>query len=118
MLNTLWHLRLGTEGAFTQSVLRGVIRRRLGYLINKKCFFIKKMTILRGLFCPSVNATLKMKLKEKDEAARREVFWVFLSKRMLSSFAAESAKENLGSKNLKINILFGNGKSQTSFVVH
>ena len=27
------------KGAFTQSVLSGVIRRRLGYLINKKCFF-------------------------------------------------------------------------------
>ena len=26
------------EGAFTQSVLR----RRLGYLINKKCFLLKK----------------------------------------------------------------------------
>ena len=30
------------NGAFTQSVLRGVIRRRLGYVINKKYFFIKK----------------------------------------------------------------------------
>ena len=47
-----------SKGAFTQSILRGVIRRRLGYLINKKCFFIKKTTILRGVFCPSVNATL------------------------------------------------------------
>ena len=27
------------EGAFTQSVLRGVIRRRLGYVIDKKYFF-------------------------------------------------------------------------------
>ena len=27
------------KGAFTQSVLRGVIRHRLGYLINKKYFF-------------------------------------------------------------------------------
>ena len=27
------------QGAFTQSVLHGVIHRRLGYLINKKCFF-------------------------------------------------------------------------------
>ena len=27
------------KGAFTQSVLCGVIRRRLGYLINKKYFF-------------------------------------------------------------------------------
>ena len=45
------------KGEFTQSVLRRVIRRRLGYLINKKCFFSKKTTILRGVFCPSVNAT-------------------------------------------------------------
>ena len=30
------------KGAFTQSVLRGVIRRRLGYLINKKYFFSLK----------------------------------------------------------------------------
>ena len=45
------------KGAFTQSVLRGVIRRRLGYLKNKKCFFTNKTTILRGVFCPSVNAT-------------------------------------------------------------
>ena len=28
-----------SKGAFTQSVLRGVIRRRLGYLMNKKYFF-------------------------------------------------------------------------------
>ena len=35
------------KGAFTQSVLRGVIRRRLGYVINKKYFFHKKTTILR-----------------------------------------------------------------------
>ena len=28
-----------TKGAFTQSVLRGVIRRRLGHLKNKKIFF-------------------------------------------------------------------------------
>ena len=28
-----------SKGAFAQSVLRGVIRRRLGYLINKKYFF-------------------------------------------------------------------------------
>ena len=27
------------KGAFTQSILRGVIRRRFGYLINKKYFF-------------------------------------------------------------------------------
>ena len=27
------------KGAFTQSVLRGVIRRRLGHLKNKKYFF-------------------------------------------------------------------------------
>ena len=27
------------NGAFTQSVLRDVIRRRLGYVINKKYFF-------------------------------------------------------------------------------
>ena len=27
------------KGAFTQSVLRAVIRHRLGYLINKKCCF-------------------------------------------------------------------------------
>ena len=46
------------KGTFTQSILRGVIRRRLGYLINKKMFFLTyKMTILRGEFCPSVNAT-------------------------------------------------------------
>ena len=45
------------KGAFTQSVLRGVICRRLGYLINKKCFFTYKTTILRGVFCPNVNAT-------------------------------------------------------------
>ena len=31
-----WH---SAADFFTQSVLRGVIRRRLGYLINKKCFF-------------------------------------------------------------------------------
>ena len=30
---------VASKGAFTQSVLRGVIRRRLGYLKNKKCFF-------------------------------------------------------------------------------
>ena len=42
------------KGAFTQSVLRGVIRRRLGYLIKK---IHLKMTILRGVFCLSVNAT-------------------------------------------------------------
>ena len=29
----------GPKGAFTQSVLRGVIRRRLGYVIDKKYFF-------------------------------------------------------------------------------
>ena len=44
------------KGTFTQSILRGVIHRRLSYLINKECFFIKT-TILRGVFCPSVNAT-------------------------------------------------------------
>ena len=46
------------QGAFTQSVLRGVIRRRLGYVINKKYFFIKKTTILRRVIRRGVNATL------------------------------------------------------------
>ena len=49
---------LSQKGTFTQSVLRSVIRRRLGYLINKNVFFTYKTTILRGEFCPSVNATL------------------------------------------------------------
>ena len=48
-----------------ETVLRGVIRRRLGYLINKKCFFTYKTTILRGVFCPSVNATLVFVPKKK-----------------------------------------------------
>ena len=48
----LWR-NAATEGAFTQSV----IRRRLGYLINKNVFFTNKTTILLGVFCPSVNAT-------------------------------------------------------------
>ena len=43
------HLGGEIQGVFTQSVLRGVIHRRLGYLI--------KMTILCGVFCPNVNAT-------------------------------------------------------------
>ena len=42
---------------FTQSILRGVISRRLGYLIHENVFFTYKTTILRGVFCPSVNAT-------------------------------------------------------------
>ena len=46
-----------SKGAFTQSVLRGVIRRRLGYVINKKYFFIKKTTILRRVIRRGVNAT-------------------------------------------------------------
>ena len=45
------------KGAFTQSVLRGVIRRRLGYVINKNIFFIKKTTILRRVIRRGVNAT-------------------------------------------------------------
>ena len=43
------------KGAFTQSVLRGVIRHRLGYVIDKKYFFHLKndhAVIRRG-----VNAT-------------------------------------------------------------
>ena len=55
-VKSITHLS-NSKGAFTQSVLRGVICRRLGYLKNKKCFFSKKTTILRGVFCPSVNAT-------------------------------------------------------------
>ena len=31
-----------TKGAYTQSILRGIIRRRLGYLINKKKISFKK----------------------------------------------------------------------------
>ena len=46
-----------SQGAFTQSVLRGVIRRRLGYVINKKYFFIKKTTILRRVIRRGVNTT-------------------------------------------------------------
>ena len=44
-------------GAFTQSILRGVIRRRLSYLINKKWCFHYNNDHLHGVFCPSVNAT-------------------------------------------------------------
>ena len=47
-----------SKGAFTQSILRGVIRRRLGYVINKKYFFHKKTTILRRVIRRGVNATL------------------------------------------------------------
>ena len=46
-----------TIGAFTQSVLRGIIRRRLGYVILKNIFFIKKTTILRRVIRRGVNAT-------------------------------------------------------------
>ena len=50
------------QGAFTQSVLRSVIRRRLGHLKNKKNDFLSKQTtILHGIICPSVNATLAKK---------------------------------------------------------
>ena len=48
-----------SKGAFTQSVLRGVIRRRLGYVINKNIFFIKKTTILCRVIRRGVNATLR-----------------------------------------------------------
>ena len=44
-------------GSFIQSVLRGGIRRRVGHL-KKMCFFSKQTAILRGVICPSVNATL------------------------------------------------------------
>ena len=44
-------------GSFTQSVLCGIIHHRLGHLKNKNIFFCKQMTILRGVICPSVNAT-------------------------------------------------------------
>ena len=44
------------KGAFTQSVLRGVIRRRLGYVINKKKIIIKT-TILRRVIRRGVKAT-------------------------------------------------------------
>ena len=48
-----------TGAAFTQNVLRGVIRRRLGHLKNKKVVFSSKQTtILSSVICRSVNATL------------------------------------------------------------
>ena len=47
-----------TKSAFAQSVLRGVIRHSLGHLQIKKYFFSKQTTILRGVICPSVNASL------------------------------------------------------------
>ena len=56
------------KGAFKQSVLRGVIRRRLGYVINKKYFFIKKTTILRRVIRRGVNAT---KVAESKPAKRQ-----------------------------------------------
>ena len=45
------------NGAFTQSVLRDVIRHSLGHLNNKNIFFSKQTTILCGVICSSVNAT-------------------------------------------------------------
>ena len=49
----IWGRRYVSEG-----VLHGVIRHRFGHLNNKKIFFSKHTTILRGEICPSVNATL------------------------------------------------------------